>query len=374
MSALPDLIRDEIAAQGPMRFDRFMELALYHPAHGYYARADRRIGRTGDFYTSVSVGPLFGRLLARQFEQMAERLDDAGPFWIVEQGGHDGQLAADILGALRERAAGLFSRVRYAIVEPVEAARARQRETLKSFAASVQWFASLEELSGARPSGVFFSNELVDALPVRVVRRVGDQWRERCVIAEGRGFAWCEERIADEPLRAATVALPPIDGYTTEVHLAARAWMGDVARTLARGYVLTIDYGHAASLYYAPFRQQGTLTAYREHRRSRDVLADPGDQDLTAHVNFTALVRAGEAAGLAPLAWLDQQHFLMGIAHDELAGTAPARLGLAENVAAWQTLIHPSHLGVSFHALIQAKDAPTAPLDGLRFARPSGWD
>jgi SAM-dependent MidA family methyltransferase len=373
MNALSDLIRAEIAAQGPLRFDRFMALALEHPAHGYYA-GERLIGRTGDFYTSVSVGPLFGRLLARQFEQMAGHLGDGGTFWIVEQGAHDGRLAADILDWLREHAAGLFSCVRYAIVEPMARSRARQQETLRAFAKNVQGFASLAELAAAQPVGVFFSNELVDAFPVRVVRRVGDRWCERCVTAQGDELTWCDAEITDEALRAATLSLPAIPGYTTEIHLAARAWMGEVARTLARGYVVTIDYGYPASLYYAPFRSQGTLTAYRGHRRGADVLAHPGEQDITAHVDFTALVRAGEDAGLAPLGWLDQQRFLMGIAENELAGTAPARLGLAQCVPAWQTLIHPSHLGASFHVLVQAKNGPPAPLDGLRFARPGGWD
>src|SRR5262249_40368567 len=156
--------------------------------------------------------------------------------------------------------------------------------------------------------------------------------------------------------------------YTTEINLAARRWIGEVAAAIGRGYVVTVDYGFPASVYHAPYRSGGTLTSYLRHRRSEEVLAEPGTRDITAHVAFTALARAGEAAGLATLGFVDQQRFLMGIARDELAGTPGPRVGLEKNTRAWNTLTHPEHLGTRFHALVQAKEAP-AELDGLRFAR-----
>jgi len=136
---------------------------------------------------------------------------------------------------------------------------------------------------------------------------------------------------------------------------------------------LTIDYGYPASLYYAPFRFSGTLTAFVRHHSIDDVLAEPGMRDITAHVDFTALARAGEHAGLATLGFLDQQHFLMGVAHEELSGAGGPQVKIQENLRAWNTLTHPNHLGADFFALLQAKDAP-ANLDGLRFARPGGLE
>ena len=149
--------------------------------------------------------------------------------------------------------------------------------------------------------------------------------------------------------------------------------MSEVGRALHRGYVLTIDYGHPASLYYAPHRSHGTLTAFVKHHGVDDVLAEPGMRDITAHVDFTALHQAGERAGLATLGFLDQQHFLMGVAHDELSGAGGPQVGIQKNLGAWNTLTHPEHLGADFFALLQAKNAPTN-LDGLRFARPGGLE
>jgi SAM-dependent MidA family methyltransferase len=374
MNELEPILREEIRARGPMRFDRFMELALYHSEHGYYARP-RAIGRAGDFYTSVSVGPLFGQLLARQARQMAQLLGEP-EFWIVEQGAHDGQLAHDILSSLRTSDPDFPGTLRYAIVEPSSAARNTQQEKLAEFGPWVCWLERLADWKGDAPCGLFLSNELADALPVRLIERGAEEWRERCVVIdEEEALGWKAVAIEDAGLvRAITeLPLPPVAGYRTEVRLAARNWMRDVAGFLRRGYVLTIDYGFPASLYYAPFRSEGTLTCYRNHRRGDEVLSAPGEQDLTAHVDFTALVRAGAASKLETLALVDQQRFLTGVAHDELSGAAVYRPAIAEQSRAWQMLTHPGHLGTRFQVLMQARDAP-GELDGLRFARPGGWD
>ena len=373
MTTLAGIIREEIARDGPMRFERFMELALYHPEHGYYRRerGTPRTGRAGDFFTSVSVGPLFGRLLARQFLEMWEALEKPTSFWIIEQGAEDGRLAADILEWCRNQAPAFFGAMCYGLVEDSPILRARQEETLVTagFGEKVGWFRDLDELAREKPVGVFFANELVDAFPVRRVIYNADGWSELCVAVDGRGdFEWSEREVGDPVLAAATGNFPAIEGYTTEVNLRARDWMGRAGRTLGRGYLLVIDYGFPAADYYAPFRSSGTLTAYREHRHSAEVLVEPGTRDLTAHVDFTALARAGEKAGLVTLGFIDQQHFLTGIAHDELEGSGGATAGVVENLRAWQTLTHPNHLGARFHALLQAKDAPGG-LTGLRYAR-----
>jgi SAM-dependent MidA family methyltransferase len=358
MSPLEEIIRAEIARAGPMRFDKFMEFALYHPGLGYYAKRPK-IGRTGDFYTSVSVGPLFGRLLARQFWQMWRLLDQPEPFWIVEQGAHDGQLARDILEWCQVETPEFGAAVRYAIVDgpPVPETVAR----------------SLVQLEREAPTGVFFSNELVDAFPVRAVALRKGEWHERFVTSARDGLAWTERPIdsLDLKLAVAERKIPEVDGYTTEISLRARDWMEKVARAMHTGYVVTIDYGFPSHHYYAPQRTTGTLTAYARHKRIENVLARAGEQDITTHVDFTWLARSGRRGGLAHLGFVDQQRFLTGIAHDELAGAPGPFTGIAENTGAWQTLTHPQHLGSKFFALVQARNAP-AGLDGLRFARPDG--
>jgi SAM-dependent MidA family methyltransferase len=354
-----ELIRAEIAQLGSIPFERFMDLALYHPQHGYYARRPV-IGRRGDFYTSVSVGPLFGRLLAVQFREMWERLDKPSPFWIIEQGAHDGQLARDILAWCQSEAPEFAKVVRYAVAGSA------------AFEGVIA-FLNPAELAAEKPVGVFFSNELVDAFPVHLIIRRDGEWRERHVVAIASALAFSEKEITSEALADAIKELnpPPIERYTTEINLRARAWMQDVARALRRGYVLTVDYGYMAGEYYAPHRTAGTLMAYSRHQRHDDVTTDPGERDLTAHVDFTALANAGAAHGLRPLALVDQQRFLTGIAHDEIAGASTLGAGVASHLRAFQTLTHPQHLGARFFALVQGKDAP-AELSGLRFAR--SWE
>jgi SAM-dependent MidA family methyltransferase len=366
---LSALIRDEIRPSGSIPFDRFMELALYHPMHGYYRRegGKPRTGREGDFFTSVSVGPLFGRLLAKQFMEMWERMEKPAPFWIIEQGGEDARLACDILSWCRDEASDFFAALRYAMIEDAPASRNQQGKTLGSLSEKMTWLFST--MTEQKPDGIFFSNELVDAFPVRRVVCRKDRWLELQVgLDRTDDFVWIEKEITDGKLAEAVNApeLPTSEGCTTEINLRARAWVEEAGRMLQRGYFLTIDYGFPASA--KSLRVSGTLTAYQKHQRTGDVLREPGSRDITAHVDFTALARAGEKAGWTTLGFLDQQHFLMGIAHDELSEGPGPRTGIRENLRAWQTLIHPEHLGARFQVLLQARDAPDR-LAGLRYAR-----
>ena len=375
MTELEAIIRGEILQMGSIRFDRFMDLALNHPLYGYYTRRQERprTGREGDFFTSVSVGPLFGRLLARQFFQMWQAMGKPVPFSIVEQGANDGQLACDILSWCQNETPEFFEAAHYEIVEPSITLRTFQQRRIEEarFSQKAAWFLQASLMAGENPVGVFFSNELVDAFPVRLVTRKNGEWRELQVALGGEtGFVWLDRPLDDGELADAVkiLSLPTIEGYTTEINLRARSWMEELGRVLLCGYVLTLDYGFPASIYFADFRVGGTLTAYLNHRRTEEILVNPGLRDITAHVDFTALARAGEKAGLTTLGFVDQHHFLMGIAHDELSKKEGPRAGITESLRAWNTLTHPNHLGARFHALLQAKDAPSG-LDGLRFAR-----
>ncbi|MDB6150077.1 MAG: hypothetical protein JWQ44_1525 [Chthoniobacter sp.] len=365
---LADLLSEEIASHGPMTFRDFMELALYHPELGYYRSGRARIGRGGDFITSVSVGPLFGKLLARQFVEMWERLEKPPSFTIVEQGADRGEFACDALAALAALAPECFAATTYRIVEPAPRSEAAQRERLTPFRDRVQWHASLETLSPI--TGLFFSNELLDAFPVHRVKWIGAEWIEQRVTERDGAFCFVDAPIGEGELREHLQKLPVLpDGYETEVNLEALRWVAAIAGRLERGYVLALDYGFSRDEMYRPERAGGTLSAYAAHRREPDPLARPGEIDITAHVDFTSLAERAEVRGLPLIGWTDQHHLMVGLSRlhfrDQLAPDAAAQ----RELRAFQTLMHPGFLGQSFTALCLGKNVSAAPpLAGFTFA------
>jgi SAM-dependent MidA family methyltransferase len=337
-----------------------MELALYHPQHGYYGAGRAALGRAGDYFTSVSVGAVFGELLGGEFREMWERLGRPGGFTIVEQGANDGTFAADVLGWSREEAPDFFEALRYEIVEGLEVLRGRQRERLGEFAGKVSWRTGLAELPPF--TGVHFSNELIDAFPVHLVRYRDGQWRELYVTAE---LEWRELPAGEPALLERLADVPQIEGYTTEVNLDAPRWAKALAGKIERGWVLTIDYGFPREHYYAPQRREGTLECYAGHAKGLDPLANPGFRDLTAHVEFTSLARAFLAAGMEVAGYTDQHHFLMGLASRAFAGRAPS----AREARCLKTLLHPEMLGTAFQVLGMSRGTPGGSLAGFQFAR-----
>lgn len=355
---LTRLLHGEIEQRGAIPFARFMELALYHPAHGYYERDSATVGKRGDFYTSVSVGPLFGELLATQFAAWAAD-DDA--FQIVEAGAHDGRLAADILGWLQQWRPELFARLEYWIIEPSPRRQAWQRETLREYAPQLHWVTEFPPRHAAPPfHGVLFANELLDAFPVQ---RLGwdapaRAWFEWGVAGAGERFEWVRLpfQILAFPFQipAELLAVLP-DGFTLEICPAAEAWWTAAARALRHGHLLTFDYGLTTEEFLSPTRAAGTVSAYQQQHLSADLLAQPGEQDLTAHVNFTTLQAAGERVGLRTAELCTQARFLTPIA--EATWQAPAEFPPwdAGRVRQFQTLTHPEHLGRAFRVLVQAR-------------------
>ena len=364
---LEEILRERIAHFGPIPFRDFMDAALYHPQHGYYTSDRASIGRGGDFFTSVSVGPLFGTLLARQFAEMWERLGEPGEFTIVEQGAHRGDLARDVLTALRANAPACFAATRYHVIEPSKALRSAQHETLGEF--TVRSFPTLDALPAF--TGVHFSNELLDAFPIHAVAWDGETWRETHVGLDDGRFFFTDLAITSAPLRAALAQLPPIPaGYRTEINLAALAWLDALATKLTRGFALVIDYGFPRAEYYRPERTTGTLTGYARHRRIDDLLAAPGETDLTAHVDFTALAERATTAGLRVAGFTDQHHFIVALGALHFPATIPDTPASQRERRAFKTLMHPQMMGRSFQVLAFEKAAaPHAPLTGFRFAR-----
>ena len=361
--ALTDFIRETIRHRGPVSFAWFMEQALYHPQFGYYSSGQGQIGRRGDYFTNVSVGPLFGRLLAGQFAEMWQILGRPADFTIVEQGAHHGDFARDVLLAAREEAPECFSALRYCIIEPFPILEQRQAETLRDFGDKIAWERSLEDLKPF--CGVHFSNELLDAMPVHLIERQAHfaEWQERCVAESGGGFIFVPKPIGDEKLRQhlARIPRPLAAPYESEVNLAALDWVEDVERRLTRGFILAVDYGYAREQFYAPERTGGTLQCYAKHRRGCSPLQNIGHTDITAHVDWTSIAERAEECGLTLAGFTDQHHFITGLLSQWTLQESERR--------ALQTLLHPELLGTKFQFFALGKEAPANPLNGFAFAR-----
>jgi len=353
-----------------------MELALYCPDYGYYESERDKIGRAGDFYTSVSVGSLFGELLAFQF---CEWLEEAGPAdgigtdsggvgGICEAGAHNGQLARDILNWIHLQRPDLSPGFTYCIIEPSKRRREWQAATVAPFEDHVRWL-DWPELP-VPFYGVLFSNELLDAMPQH---RMGwnarlRRWFEWGVTGNSERLEWVRLPLpAPGDVHAGLLSLVPEvpaelaeilpDDLTIELSPAAIAWWSQAANSLARGKLLTLDYGHAAGGLLRPERPQGTLRAYRNHQLCPNLLADPGLQDLTAHVDFAAARLAGEQAGLQTEALISQELFLTRIARQSWLPRGQGIFGdwTAVRTRQFQTLVHPNFLGRIFHVLVQSR-------------------
>jgi SAM-dependent MidA family methyltransferase len=359
---LAALIRDDIAAAGGrITFARYMDLALYHPAFGYYSAGTVALGRGGDFTTSPEVDPAFGRALARFARRCDAALGQPERFLLAEHGAGSGRLLCDILDALRAEDAGLYHRLTPIIVERSPVLRDRQVALLTAagHGARVQWAAR------ATGVGLVFSNELLDAFAVHRVVRGGGGLEELYVAVDADGrFATARGPLSDPALAsyfAAAGVEPPID-QPCEINLAAPAWLRTVAADLERGFILTIDYGDSAARLYSPLRPQGTLLCYSNGRVIDDPFDAPGAQDMTAHVDFTTLEHTGHDLGLRTEAATRQLEFLVDLGlGDEIAALSAEQPGTQADYAATLAararlfrLIDPDGLG-RFHVLVLRK-------------------
>lgn len=368
---LRERIAREIDRDGPIPFARFMERALYEPGIGYYTGARAKIGKGGDFYTSLDVHPVFGRLIGVQIAEMAAALPD-GPYTVVEMGAGKGLLAYDVLREIQARFPDLSARLTYRVVEVSPDLARRQRDLLRDYADRITWHDRVEDLDPVH--GVFVSNELVDALPHHQVVMTAKGLKEVFVTRSGERFSEVLAAPSTPELAAylERVARKIPEGYRTEVNLAALDWMRAVAGRLSRGHVLTVDYGYPADVYYRADRRTGTFLCHHEHKVSADPYARIGLQDMTAHVDFTSLARAGLEAGLKPMGMTDQGHFLVGLGVAQRMEAVLVRDGgdpeRSDEFCAMRRLMDPSGMGRTFKVLVQEKGVQSPPLSGLKFA------
>jgi SAM-dependent MidA family methyltransferase len=338
--ALLERIGAKLGAAGNwISFARYMELVLHEPGLGYYASGARKLGAGGDFVTAPELSPLFGRALARQIKELLKPGEA-----VLEFGAGTGTLAASVLNEIS---------VPYFVLETSSDLRRRQQQLLGN---RVQWLDRLPE----RFRGVMLANEVVDAMPVHALAWTSAGVLERGVCANEGQLAWCD-RAADglvlSESKKINPELPPSGRYESELALFARAWMRSLGRFLERGAVLVIDYGFPAREYFHPQRSMGTLACHYRHRMHGDPFYLPGLQDVTAHVDFSALARAAEDAGLEVLGYASQAQFLINCGITELLEAEnpadPARYLPA--AAAAQKLLSPSEMGELFKVLAAGK-------------------
>jgi SAM-dependent MidA family methyltransferase len=363
VAVLTDLIRE----RGPLTVAAFMDAALYHPEAGYYARAAQRSGRAGDFFTNVDVGPLFGTLLARQIAEMAHCLDGSpdAPFDLVEAGAGNGRLSRDILSGLSDEAPDVLARTRLHLVEASPTARLSARDTLGSFVAHLTT-ASIDLPETFE--GVLLANELLDAMPVHQVVMHEDGLREMYVDHSDGRLVLCEGSPSTPRLARyfSDLGIDLEPGWRAEVSLAAIDWIRHAIGNMTRGFALLVDYGHPAAELYSATHSTGTLTSYMRHTSpgpepsaaSPPWLTSPGEQDLTAHVDFTSVIRAGQAAGAVTLGFMDQTYLLMALAADRLS------MFSVRDRLALKTLLMPGGLGSTMKVLMLGKNVGAPALLG----------
>ena len=366
-------IASEIAASGPIPFVRFMELALYHPQFGYYMRSpeppQERIGWRGDFYTSSDVHPILGQALAKQAEQMYRLLGHPHPFTIVEMGPGKGLLAKQILTTCAHRYRSFFQHLRYVLVDRSPAMREVQRRNLAPWldrAALLTWVDDLANVVPQGLTGLFFSNELIDSFPVHRVQVTAKGIQELWVDYRDGRFVECLMPLSSDALANHLDQLSTEwpEGYRTEINLRAPDWMKQVAQHLDRGFVLTIDYGHTAQDLYRSDRKQGTFLCYSQHSINEDPFLRVGDQDMTAHVDFSSLAATGDRQGLHTTGFTNQMSFLMGLGIEQMLAD------LEQDSPEFTSAIHllrTNGMGTTFKVLIQHKGIQYPELDGLQY-------
>ncbi|MFD3003457.1 class I SAM-dependent methyltransferase [Pontibacter toksunensis] len=359
--SLADIITQRIQQEGPVSFSDFMEMALYYPESGYYTSTEDKIGVKGDFYTSSILTPAFGAMVGRQMEQMWDLLGREA-FTIVEYGAGTGSLCHSILAYLKGNEP-LYDKLEYCIIEKSPALREKQEKALPE---KVKWYNSIQDVPPI--TGCILSNEVVDNFAVHQV--VMEEELMEVFVDYEQGFV---EVLKPAPkalthyLNELKVQLPK--GFRTEINLEATKWISDIAKALKKGYVITIDYGGLSSELYRESRSAGTLVCYHEHQVFDNPYQNIGEQDITTHANFSALIHWGLKAGLTCCGITSQGQFLTALGFSEylMNNTDPGQdiIQAARKIA----LINHTLLidmGSKFKVLIQGKETPEQDLTGLK--------
>ena len=362
---LAAILAERIRRYGPITFAEYMREALYHPLHGYYSKPEA--ARFADYYTSVDVHPIFGRLLARQLAEMWEQMGRPGKFVLVEVGAGVGRLARHILEFVKKKLPDFYLAMHYVAVERSPLRSEQLAIRLSDFVGEGKCEAAVE-IPMRIEEGCIFSNELLDALAVHRVLQKEGKLQEMYVTHDGAKFGEMAQPLSTCAISDyfASQHIGFQEGQQAEAGLEACDWIAEIARRLGRGFVLTIDYGHEAADLFNAHHMAGTALAYRGHQANEEFYVAPGEQDLTAHVNFTALRQWGERAGLETVGLTSQTAFLLALGKgNEFDDLYEDGMDDKERLRArllLKTLIFPEGMGERFQVLIQQKGVAAAKL------------
>jgi len=371
VNPLRQKIEKEIRERGPIPFSRYMEICLYDAEHSYYSRKAEQFGKAGDFYTSSDVHAVFGRLLARQFDEMWRALGSPGDIELMELGPGRGLFAQDVLGWSEKKFPDFFHALRYVLMERSPALRKRINNTLAHHLASGKAALATADLLdiGEAPT-IVFANEFFDALPVEILSTKGSL---RIEARDSRFIETWAQPSAEELEFLDRYSVHPEPGERIEVSLAAQQFMDRTAASMQRGFLIAIDYGYTREEQLAG-RHRGTVKALRQHAISANPYEAPGEQDITADVNFTALAAAAENQGMQACKLVTQSQFLMGIGEANQFGDVfeECRLPQERAKVALQLkhLVTPAGMGETFQVQVASKGVErekTAALAGLSF-------
>lgn len=356
-------IADRIEQEGPLPFRTFMEMALYEPGLGYYTSKKAIIGREGDFYTSSHLHPVFGKLIGKQIMEMWELMDRPAHFQILEVGPGAGYVCKDILDSVKN--SDFYAAVHYILIELNPALVRIQKELLSGFLDKISWHNSVEAINGI--IGCVFSNELLDAFPVHVVQ-MDDELKEVCVTGDESGFTEVLSPVSTSAIQAYfdSFEVRFAKGYRTEANLWIRNWLIDLDNVLKRGFIITIDYGYSAAEYFDRDRNRGTLMCYHKHQFNENPFEHIGKQDITAHVNFSAVKKWGEEQGIRATGYCSQGLFLTALGIDREIRKLYETAGAYEKeLARIKRLILPEGMGDSHKVMVQHKGLNTHRLKGF---------
>jgi len=369
MTDLGRKILAKIRQEGRITFDTFMEMALYDPEHGYYTSGQRSIGREGDFYTSSHLHPVFGAMVGKQIAGMWEFMGRPEDFRVIEAGAGEGHLCRDMLDSFSSdpdmASAGFLDSLTYTIIEVSPAFREKQQALLSGYADRITWDESLAGLAPFR--GCLVSNELLDAFPVHLVQ-MEDTLKEVYVTEENNRFSEELGEVSREDLLTYfhDSGVQLTKGFRTEVNLRMKEWIHDISKVMREGFIFTIDYGYPAGDYYSDDRDRGTLLCYHHHQVNENPYQHVGEQDITAHVNFSALKRWGETAGFRTVGFCRQGIFLVSIGIDaEIRRLAELSKDYLFELARIKKLILPGTLGDTHKVMVQYKGDGAPQLKGF---------
>lgn len=341
-----------------------MAMALYDPEFGYYTTEPAKIGRTGDFYTSSHLHPVFGGIIGRQIQEMWDLMERPDNFRIVEMGAGAGYFCKDLLDSLDHT--DFFSKLRYTIVEKSPVLREKQQLLLSEFDGKVEWISALKEHQNI--TGCIFSNELLDAFPVHLVRKEDSLKEIYLDFDDEHGFAEKTGNLSTEEISAyfREFSIEIRKGYTTEVNLRIRDWLREINEILEKGFILTIDYGYPAWDYYSEDRDRGTILCYHRHQIGEDPYVNVGEQDITAHVNFSAVKKWGEDIGIKTAGYCGQGAFMVSLEiENDINKIAQESEDFLFEISRIKKMILPQGMGESHKVLIQYKNIAPFALKGF---------